>query len=813
MIFTYDAITSSAPAMVAHYRALHRLGLQLPPGVFITEADSITAAIDALEHETGKKFGDTLLLSVRAAQSLTQKGNLEIPYVGLAEPKTREHSRAYRQMLGGFLRVVLNVPEESLDELFDLGSDTAADDKEAIDSGLQRYQQVAGHSFPSEPREQLARALMVLLPHGPVLLQMQLGTDLSTHVGVGATSTRDPATGERRLTGDYLAQGVATELPTHRRSPAALSRHHRGRADESALEAQKPHIYSELQRIAHTLEAHFKDAQYFSFAVAEDKLFVLSTQPSKRSARAAVRIVVDLVHENIIDKKEALLRTSPESLEQLIHPNIAPKAKRRVIAKGLPASPGAGSGAVVFSAEEAQSMARTGRKVVLVRVDTSPEDIQGVIVAQGVLTSRGGMTSHAAVVARGMGKCCVVGCTDIRVDYQAKSFSTDEVTIKEGDIITLDGTTGEVIFGEVETLVPELGDDFNELLGWADEVRRLGVRANANTLRDAEVAARFGAEGIGLCRTEQLLLEGDRLRLWREVLIAANVTERKRVLAQLEPLHTEDIFNIFSRIAPHPVCVRLLDPPLEEFLPENEAELLDLAKVHGLLGRALKQRKESLHEVNPMLGHRGCRLAVTHPEIYEMQVRAIITAASRVQAQGRAIQPEIMFPMCSTVRELDFVRSLTDRVAQHTMSELGQNIVYRLGTMIEVPRAAWLAKDLARLVDFFSFGTNDLTQTTFGISRDDAGKFLSAYIEQGLLPADPFVTIDRDCVGQIIEHACKDGREGKAELKLGLCGEHGGDPASIHYCHEIGIDYVSCSPYRVPLAKLAAAHAALKGKS
>jgi pyruvate,orthophosphate dikinase len=810
MIFTYDATTPSAPAMVAHYRALHRLGLQLPPGVFVTENDSLGAAVEAIEHETGKKFGDTLFLSLRGGYG--PKSHVEIPYIGMAPPKTREQARAYRQLLGGFLRVTLNSPEESLDELFDT-SPGASDDKEAIASARQRYQRVTGHAFPDEPLQQLARAAGAMLPHGPVLLQMQLTTDEGARSGVGATSTRDPATGERRLTGDYLAQGVAAELPTHRRSPVPLSRHQRGRADESALEAIEPHIYGELQRIAHTLESHFKDAQYFSFAVAEGSLYVLDTQPSKRSARAAVRIVVDLVRENIIDKREALLRTSPESLEQLIHPNIAPKAKRKVIAKGLPASPGAGSGAVVFSADEAQSMARTGRKVILVRVDTSPEDIHGVSVAQGVLTSRGGMTSHAAVVARGMGKCCVVGCTELRVDYQAKQFSTDEVTVKEGDIITLDGSTGEVIFGEVETLVPELGEDFGELLGWADEVRKLGVRANANTLQDAEVAARFGAEGIGLCRTEQLLLQGDRLRLWREVLIAANVSERKRALTQLEPLHAEDIFNIFSRIAPHPVTVRLLDPPLAEFLPENEAELLDLARVHGLLGRAIEQRKESLHEVNPMLGHRGCRLAVTHPEIYEMQVRAIITAACRVAAQGRTLRPEIMFPMASSARELDFVRSLTDRVAQQTMSELGQTITYRLGTMIEVPRAAWMAKDLARLVDFFSFGTNDLTQTMFGISRDDAGKFLSAYIEQGLLPADPFVTIDRDCVGEIISRACRDGRESKPELELGLCGEHGGDPASIAFCHEIGIGYVSCSPYRVPLAKLAAAHAALKGKN
>ncbi len=798
MIFTYDVATPSAPALVQRYRALHRLGLPLPPGVFIDEAASLAGAIEALEKQSGKRFGETLFVHAQ-----TEKG--DIPYLGLGVPK--KDGAAFAQLVAGYLRSVHGIAEESLDAFFD---DDITEDAVIIDSAQKRYAEIAGQPFPTKPSVQLEAAVAALLKEGAVLLRVQLQTQAGEHAGVGFATSRDPVTGEPRLTGGYLAHGQPSELLTHRRSPASISKTARS---ENALETTEPKAFEALQRIAKDLEAQTKDAQYIRFAIEAGQLFVLEAEAQKRSARAAVRIVTDLVEEHIIEKRDALLRTTPEQLEQLIHPNIAPKAKRRVIAKGLPASPGAGSGVVVFSGEEAQAVARTGRKVIFVRTSTAPEDIAGVTVSQGILTSRGGMTSHAAVVARGMGKCCVVGCTEIRIDYQAKTFSTDELTVKEGDIITLDGGTGEVILGEIETLVPELGEDFDKLLAWADEYKRLGVRANANTLQDAEVAARFGASGIGLCRTEQLLLQPDRLKVWREVLLAGNVTERKQMLLQLLPMHTHDLHAIFERMAPHPVTVRLLDPPLEEFLPEREDELLELAKAHGLIGRSLKLRQEALHEVNPMLGHRGCRVAVTYPEIYEMQVRAVIDAACRVAERGIAFTPEIMFPMVSSTEELEFVRRLTDRVAAATMSERGRTIAYRIGTMIEVPRAVWLAGDIARHTDFFSFGTNDLTQTTFGISRDDAGKFLSAYLEQGLLKADPFVTIDRQCVGELVERACVAGRAASKNLQLGLCGEHGGDPASIAFCHHIGIDYVSCSPYRVPVAKLAAAHAALGGAS
>jgi pyruvate,orthophosphate dikinase len=551
--------------------------------------------------------------------------------------------------------------------------------------------------------------------------------------------------------------------------------------------------------------------QDIEFTIEKDKLYMLQTRNGKRTASAAVKIAVDMVREGLIDQKEAVLRVAPEQLDQLLHPSLDPKASKDVIATGLPASPGAASGEVVFSAEDAECAAKLGLKVVLVRIETSPEDIHGMNAAQGILTARGGMTSHAAVVARGMGKCCVAGCGSIKVDYKTQQFTTESGEVfAKGDVITLDGSTGEVMKGSVATVQPSLTGDFGRLMEWVDQFRRLRVRTNADTPHDAAVARKFGAEGIGLCRTEHMFFEGDRVMAVREMILAEDVEGRKQALGKILPMQKGDFLGLFREMKGLPVTIRLLDPPLHEFLPQTDKELEELAEIMGVPARTLKHKVEYLHEFNPMLGHRGCRLGITYPEIYDMQVQAIMEAACElVNEEGFEIVPEIMIPLVGHVNELKLLRARAVRVADEVILRANVQLKYLIGTMIELPRAALTADRIAHEAEFFSFGTNDLTQTAFGLSRDDAGKFLPFYVERELLPNDPFVVLDQDGVGELVRIGCEKGRQTRPDIKLGICGEHGGEPASVIFCHGAGLDYVSCSPYRVPIARLAAAHAAL----
>jgi pyruvate,orthophosphate dikinase len=578
-----------------------------------------------------------------------------------------------------------------------------------------------------------------------------------------------------------------------------------------SMEEVLPECYGQLVKIRDVLERHYKEMQDIEFTIEKGKLYMLQTRTGKRTACAAIKIAVDMVKDGVIDEKTAVLRVQPSQLDQLLHPSLDPKAPKKLIAKGLPASPGAASGEVVFTADEAETAAKIGLKVILVRVETSPEDIHGMNAAKGILTARGGMTSHAAVVARGMGKCCVAGCGDIKVDYASQSFTArGGVVVKKGDVITLDGSTGEVMLGHVATVPPLLTGDYGTLMGWVDTFRRLKVRTNADTPHDAKVAREFGAEGIGLCRTEHMFFDADRIAAVREMILAEELEGREKALAKILPMQKGDFLGIFREMKGLPVTIRLLDPPLHEFLPQEEKDIEALARTMGVSTQSLKNKVESLHEFNPMLGHRGCRLGLTYPEIYDMQVKAIMEAACElVKNEGFTIVPEIMIPLVAVVEELKRLRENAVGICEEVIARYGVKIDYLIGTMIELPRAALTADEIAPEADFFSFGTNDLTQTTFGLSRDDAGMFLPFYVENGLLPEDPFVSLDRNGVGQLVKMGCEKGRSARPGIKLGICGEHGGDPASVIFCHQIGLDYVSCSPFRVPIARLAAAHAAL----
>jgi pyruvate,orthophosphate dikinase len=577
------------------------------------------------------------------------------------------------------------------------------------------------------------------------------------------------------------------------------------------MEEAMPAAYAELVQVRATLERHYRDMQDIEFTVQSNKLYMLQTRNGKRTAAASLKIAVDMAREGLIDHTEAVRRVNPAALDQLLHPTLDPKAPRKLLAKGLPASPGAACGIVVFSADEAEARAQKGESVILVRIETSPEDIHGMHAARGVLTTRGGMTSHAAVVARGMGRPCVAGCGGITVDYNNQYLSAGGVRIEAGQILTLDGATGEVFIGSVAMVEPQLSGDFATLMGWADKVRRLRVRANAETPLDAETARRFGAEGIGLCRTEHMFFDPERIGAVRQMIMAETEDGRRAALARLLPFQRKDFLDLFEIMAGLPVTIRLLDPPLHEFLPHSEYEIAEVAASLGTEVEAMQRRMQELSEANPMLGHRGCRLGISFPEIYEMQARAIFEAAAEIgRKTHKAPVPEIMIPLVATKRELEITRAMVDRVAQEVFAEGGYHVIYSVGTMIELPRAALTADAIASVADFFSFGTNDLTQTTFGLSRDDAGKFLPLYIEKGIFPKDPFVSIDPDGVGALVRIAAEKGRSVKPDIKLGICGEHGGDPSSIHFCESVGLDYVSCSPYRVPVARLAAAQAALQ---
>ncbi|MCD6075216.1 MAG: pyruvate, phosphate dikinase, partial [Rhodospirillales bacterium] len=631
----------------------------------------------------------------------------------------------------------------------------------------------------------------------------------------GVCFTRNPSTGENRFYGEYLVNAQGEDVVAGIRTPQNLTKAERleGNNDLPSMEEQMPKLYDDLCAVREKLEKHYRDMQDMEFTVQEGKLWMLQTRSGKRTAKSALRIAVEMANDGVITRDEAIKRIEPGQLDQLLHPTLDPKAPRHVLCKGLPASPGAATGKVAFSAKDAEDLAAKGEKVILVRIETSPEDIGGMHAAQGILTTRGGMTSHAAVVARGMGRPCVAGAGEIRVDYRAQTLTVKGEVVKAGEIITIDGSRGEVMKGEVKTIQPELTGDFAALMVWADEARVLKIRTNAETPEDAATAVKFGAEGIGLCRTEHMFFDPKRIIHMREMILAGSEDDRRKALAKLIPYQRDDFKELFTIMKGLPVTIRLLDPPLHEFLPNTDAEMEEVASAAGAKIADVRARAASLHEANPMLGLRGCRLGIVYPEIYEMQCRAIFEAAAEVEATGAKVYPEVMIPLVGTKKEFDILKEMIDRVAGDVAKETGVKLAYLVGTMIELPRAALQAGEIAKGAEFFSFGTNDLTQTTFGLSRDDSGSFLQYYQDRGIFEKDPFATLDREGVGELIQIAADRGRKTRPTIKLGICGEHGGDPSSIAFCAQVGLDYVSCSPYRVPIARLAAAQAALaKGK-
>jgi pyruvate,orthophosphate dikinase len=815
-----------------------------PPGMW----EQVLENMKKVERAMGKRFGDPenpLLVSVRSGAKFSMPGMMDtVLNLGLNEEtlkgliKKTNNERfaydAYRRFITMFGSIVMGIDrqkfESALEEIkkekgVELDTDLSAEDlKQVVNKFKEIYRKETGTDFPRDPYEQLRMAINAVFGswfgeravkyrklHG---IPDNLGTacnivamvfgNMGENSGTGVGFTRDPSTGEKRFFAECLINAQGEDVVAGIRTPLHI--------DE--LNNRMPEAYRELERIYKKLEKHYRDMLDIEFTIEEGKLYMLQTRVGKRTARAALKIAVDMVKEKLIDKATAIMRIDPAQIDQLLHPMIDPKAKVKVVAKGLPASPGAAVGKVVFTAQDAEDWAGRGEKVILVRTETSPEDIGGMAAAQGILTARGGMTSHAAVVGRGMGKVCVVGCGAININEEGKYFTiNNEITVREGDYITLNGTTGEVILGEAPLVMPELTGDFATIMKWADEFRKIGVRTNADTPKDASVARGFGAEGIGLCRTEHMFFEADRIKAVREMILAEDREGRERALKKILPMQKKDFIEIFKVMEGLPVTIRLLDPPLHEFLPHTDEELEELSKEMGVPLERLKAKNKALHEFNPMLGHRGCRLGITFPEIYEIQVRAIMEAACELTKQGVKVIPEIMIPLIAHVNELKVMRELVERVAQDVQSQYGVKVKYTVGTMIELPRAAITSDEIAQYADFYSFGTNDLTQTTYGLSRDDAGKFLPYYIDHKLIDEDPFISIDQDGVGQLMEIAVKKGRAVKKDLKMGICGEHGGDPASVEFCHRIGLNYVSCSPYRVPIARLAAAQAAIKERS
>jgi pyruvate,orthophosphate dikinase len=806
--------------------------------------DQTLAGMKRVERSMKMGFGDPerpLLVSVRSGAKASMPGMMDtVLNLGLNErtlhgliKKTgnpRFGYDAYRRFITMFGSIVLGVKREKFERLLEdakaergVHHDTELDEH-ALRQVVRDYQGLVkaetGRAFPEDPMDQLTLAIKAVfdswygaravtyrklnnIPESwgtAVNVVAMVFGNMGETSGTGVAFTRDPSTGERRFFGECLLNAQGEDVVAGIRTPLPVE----------SLKDTIPAAYRELQRVYKTLEKHYRDMLDLEFTIQEGTLYMLQTRVGKRTAAAAIRIATEMTKEKLIDRETAILRVDPEQLDQLLHPTIDPSAKLHIVAKGLPASPGAAGGKVVFTAEDAERSAAKGEKVILVRAETSPEDIGGMNAAEGILTARGGMTSHAAVVARGMGKCCVAGCSAVLINEQTDSFTVNGNVVRRGDWITLNGSTGEVILGEAPLIRPKLSRDFEVLMGWVDQTRRLRVRANADTPHDAKVARGFGAEGIGLCRTEHMFFEGDRIRAVREMILADDLEGRQRALAKLLPMQKTDFLGIFKEMAGLPVTIRLLDPPLHEFLPQTEAELTSLAADMGVPVDELRAKNKSLHEFNPMLGWRGCRLGITFPEIYEMQVRAIFEAACELAQQKVKVIPEVMIPLVAHVKELARMKELLLRVAEETMKRYGKKVAYTIGTMIELPRAALVADEIAKEAEFFSFGTNDLTQTTFGLSRDDAGKFLPFYVEQGILPRDPFVAIDQDGVGTLMQMGTQKGRSVRPKLKVGICGEHGGEPSSVEFCHRIGLDYVSCSPYRVPIARLAAAQAALK---
>ncbi|MFL5326263.1 MAG: pyruvate, phosphate dikinase [Microvirga sp.] len=859
----------------ANLAEMSSLGLPVPPGFTVTTAvcnwfyennrsypESLAAQIDAalamVEAITARSFGSAqnpLLVSVRSGARASMPGMMDtVLNLGLndetveavaASSDSRFAYDSYRRFITMYSNVVLGIGhhhfEDALEEYKErkghtLDTDLSAEDWKTL---IRRYHAIfekeLGHPFPQDPHEQLwgavgavfgswmnARAKKYRELHAipaswgtAVNVQSMVFGNRGETSATGVAFTRNPSTGEKELYGEFLINAQGEDVVAGIRTPQDITEKARlaAKSTKPSMERAMPEAYRELVRIYGILERHYRDMQDMEFTVEAGKLWMLQTRNGKRTGKAALRIAVDLASEGLITQAEAVGRVDPAALDQLLHPTIDPKAERKIIATGLPASPGAASGAIVFSSDEAESAKKNGRKVILVRVETSPEDIHGMHAAEGILTTRGGMTSHAAVVARGMGKPCVSGAGSLRVDYAAQTMSVAGVTLKQGDIITIDGSAGQVLQGEVAMLEPELSGEFATLMGWADKTRKLKVRANADTPLDARTARNFGAEGIGLCRTEHMFFEGDRILAVREMILADDETGRRAALAKLLPMQRHDFAELFTIMSGLPVTIRLLDPPLHEFLPHTEAEIAEVATAMATSPDKLKRRAAELHEFNPMLGFRGCRLAIAYPEIAEMQARAIFEAAVEAQkTTGAAVVPEIMVPLVVTRAEFDLVKERIDAMAAAVASETGTRVSYQTGTMIELPRACLVAHEIAETAEFFSFGTNDLTQTALGISRDDAATFLGTYTQKGILASDPFVTIDQDGVGELVRIGVERGRRTRPDIKLGICGEHGGDPASVRFCSEVGLDYVSCSPYRVPIARLAAAQAALGGK-
>jgi pyruvate,orthophosphate dikinase len=849
------------------------LGLPVPPGFTITTEvctyfyrhgktypknlkAQVEAALGAVGRIAGKTFGDAdnpLLVSVRSGARASMPGMMDtvlnlglndVTVNALAEKSgdRRFALDSYRRFITMYSDVVLGIGHHHFEEILDdhkdrngyaLDTDLNAQDwSEVIAHYKERVEEETGKPFPQDPHAQLWGAIGAVfgswmnqrantyrrlhnIPESwgtAVNVQAMVFGNMGETSATGVAFTRNPSTGEKKLYGEFLINAQGEDVVAGIRTPQEITEAARKEAssDKPSMESALPEAFAELRRIHAKLEKHYRDMQDMEFTVEQGKLWMLQTRNGKRTGQAALRIAVELAQEKLISKEEAVARVDPAALEQLLHPTIDPKAERKILATGLPASPGAASGEIVFSSEEAELLKSQGRKVILVRIETSPEDIHGMHAAEGILTTRGGMTSHAAVVARGMGKPCVSGAGSLRVDYRAQTMMAGGTMLKKGDTLTIDGSTGQVLAGKVAMLEPALAGEFATVMQWADGVRKLKVRANADTPADARAAIKFGAEGIGLCRTEHMFFDEDRIRAVREMILAGDEKARRVALAKLLPMQRADFVDLFKIMGGLPVTIRLLDPPLHEFLPHSDKEIAEVAQAMGADPQKLADRARELHEFNPMLGFRGCRLAIAYPEIAEMQARAIFEAAVEAErATGKQVSPEIMVPLIATKIELDIVKERIDAMAKTVALETKSKLHYQVGTMIELPRAALKAGEIAETAEFFSFGTNDLTQTAFGISRDDAASFLGIYTAKGILPADPFVSLDRDGVGELIRIATERGRKVRPKLKLGICGEHGGDPASVAFCHGVNLDYVSCSPFRVPIARLAAAQAAL----
>ncbi|EKS32887.1 pyruvate, phosphate dikinase [Afipia clevelandensis] len=857
----------------ANLAEMANLGLPVPPGFTIPTSvctyfyangktypkdlkAQVEKALVTVGKIAGKTFGDAknpLLVSVRSGGRASMPGMMDtVLNLGLNDTTVEALANlsgdrrfaydSYRRFITMYSDVVLGFEHHHFEDILDTYKDskgysldtelTADDWVDLVGRYKDAVARETGEDFPQDPHAQLwgaigavfsswmnARAVTYRRLHDipeswgtAVNIQSMVFGNMGDTSATGVAFTRNPSTGEKRLYGEFLINAQGEDVVAGIRTPQDITEHARKESgsDKASMEVAMPDAFKELTRIYTQLEKHYRDMQDMEFTVEQGKLWMLQTRNGKRTAKAALRIAVDLANEGLITKKDAITRIDPASLDQLLHPTIDPVAKRDVIATGLPASPGAAAGEIVFSSDEAAKLQADGRKVILVRVETSPEDIHGMHAAEGILTTRGGMTSHAAVVARGMGKPCVSGCGTVRVDYGRGMMSIGNRTFKAGDVITIDGSLGQVLAGRMPMIEPELSGDFNTLMGWADQVRKLKVRTNADTPADARTALKFGTEGIGLCRTEHMFFEETRIRTVREMILAEDEGSRRAALAKLLPMQRADFVDLFEIMKGLPVTIRLLDPPLHEFLPHSQSEIEEVARAMNTDARKIADRVRELSEFNPMLGFRGCRLAIAYPEIAEMQARAIFEAAVEAgKRTGKPVGLEVMVPLIATKMEFDLVKARIDATANAVTKETGVKLDYQTGTMIELPRACLMAGDIAKTAEFFSFGTNDLTQTAFGISRDDAASFLGTYVSRGIIEIDPFISVDRDGVGELVKIGVQRGRKTRPNLKMGICGEHGGDPASVTFCHDVGLDYVSCSPYRVPIARLAAAQAAL----